>query len=296
MGYNIKFICAFLINIALLFSFAFAYPIQLKTYSWNYQNGAKVIYFTYNETCETLTPAQVYLELNDAITTWIAAIPSSHFYLVLPENALNEKGSFDPFSGQPSNFINEIFWTHDIPQQWINIANCQAAPAAPELINCLAADIGFYYYTPGNPQQSPYTWSNNQIGSDQIDVETVALHELGHAFGLDDMDINGYQNSVMWWDYSSGNPVVKRELSPYDIASIQTVYNFAVLPPTTSPPEIAFIREKRLLSIGITYQVLIWILSATRIYSSIAMAAMWTPGKICMFRHRQVKVMPPFRN
>jgi hypothetical protein len=59
--------------------------------------------------------------------------------------------------------------------------------------------------------------SNINWGSGGYDLETVALHELGHAIGMDHTTVNG---AVMYPSYQG----VKAQLTSDDIAGIQSIY------------------------------------------------------------------------
>ena len=69
----------------------------------------------------------------------------------------------------------------------------------------IAGDIDF---------NSAKTWNNGTT----YDLETVALHEIGHALGLDHSTVNS--SAVMWASYTG----VKQTLSADDIAGIQALY------------------------------------------------------------------------
>jgi predicted Zn-dependent protease len=69
----------------------------------------------------------------------------------------------------------------------------------------IAGDIDF---------NSAKTWNNGTT----YDLQTVALHEIGHALGLDHSTVG--PSAVMWPSYTG----VKRTLSADDIAGIQAIY------------------------------------------------------------------------
>ncbi|KAG6421579.1 hypothetical protein SASPL_118136 [Salvia splendens] len=62
-------------------------------------------------------------------------------------------------------------------------------------------------------------WSIGAV-PDAIDLESVALHEIGHLLGLDHSD---NQESIMYPSISSG--VVKNNLNDDDIKGIRALYN-----------------------------------------------------------------------
>jgi predicted Zn-dependent protease len=62
-------------------------------------------------------------------------------------------------------------------------------------------------------------WSTNP-STDEVDLESVAVHEIGHLLGLDhSMD----QNSIMFAEIPPGT--IKRELGQDDIAGIRALYS-----------------------------------------------------------------------
>ncbi|KAK4798311.1 hypothetical protein SAY86_030637 [Trapa natans] len=62
-------------------------------------------------------------------------------------------------------------------------------------------------------------WSTTTPTSEEIDLESVALHEIGHALGLNH---STDQNAVMYAYIGQG--VVKRELQQDDIDGIKSIY------------------------------------------------------------------------
>jgi hypothetical protein len=70
------------------------------------------------------------------------------------------------------------------------------------------------------------TWVDDPFEADDgalYDLQTVLLHEVGHALGLGHSDIDG---SVMFPSYEGG----KRSLTADDIAGIQHIYGMAPVP------------------------------------------------------------------
>ena len=67
-----------------------------------------------------------------------------------------------------------------------------------------------------------FTWVDDpldMVGNMQFDIYTVALHEVGHALGLDHLDTS-VPNAVMNPTYGGA----RRSLSQDDITGIQTLY------------------------------------------------------------------------
>lgn len=69
-------------------------------------------------------------------------------------------------------------------------------------------------------------WStSNSISKDEIDVETIALHEIGHILGLEHSFNN---NSVLFAYYTKGS--IKRTLTTDDIDGIRELYSAITVP------------------------------------------------------------------
>lgn len=86
------------------------------------------------------------------------------------------------------------------------------APNTQTLFGGPAGTVG------GDIHFEPYvTWDNDDFLGFGFDIRTVALHEVGHALGLDHSDIVG---SVMEEGYHG----VRHELTADDIAGIQALY------------------------------------------------------------------------
>lgn len=65
----------------------------------------------------------------------------------------------------------------------------------------------------------------------QFDVESVALHEIGHCLGLDD----NYTDSLYVMYYSMTSGTVKRNLTSYDITTLYNIYSH---PYTINGPQL----------------------------------------------------------
>lgn len=81
-------------------------------------------------------------------------------------------------------------------------------------------------FGPGSPlrrgevhMDAAETWTVGPLSSGNADLETVVLHEIGHALGLDHIpDLN----AVMFRRFPLDR--VKRVLTPIDVAAIRTLY------------------------------------------------------------------------
>jgi len=68
-----------------------------------------------------------------------------------------------------------------------------------------------------------FTWGDATTMSGVMDLQNIATHEIGHAFGLLDL----YQkpcSDVTMFGYSSYGDVSKRDLAPQDITGLQLIY------------------------------------------------------------------------
>lgn len=69
-----------------------------------------------------------------------------------------------------------------------------------------------------------YAWGDaTKDGSKVMDIQNIATHEFGHAFGLADI-YSGAYSKVTMYGYSNYGETSKRDLEPQDIAGIQKIY------------------------------------------------------------------------
>ncbi len=74
---------------------------------------------------------------------------------------------------------------------------------------------------------SPWTLDTTDV---KIDLQSVALHEFGHALGLKHSSVS---ESVMFSGYKRGT--VRREPAADDLAGLRAIYGEAPTPPTPPP-------------------------------------------------------------
>lgn len=98
----------------------------------------------------------------------------------------------------------------------------------PEHVNTLALNRSWHYPATGYLVESDikfntdFDWATN--GSPvAVDVETIALHELGHALSLDDLYSSADRDKVMYGYCSEG--IIKRTLNQDDIDGIIHLYS-----------------------------------------------------------------------
>ncbi|KAK2980802.1 hypothetical protein RJ640_029879 [Escallonia rubra] len=90
----------------------------------------------------------------------------------------------------------------------------QNAFNGPTLAHAFAPEDGRFHY------DADEKWSLNP-SSDQVDLESVAVHEIGHLLGLRHTpDIPG---AIMYPEFSYG--IIKRNLHPDDIEGIRVLYS-----------------------------------------------------------------------
>ncbi|PIA62262.1 hypothetical protein AQUCO_00200328v1 [Aquilegia coerulea] len=126
--------------------------------------------------------------------------------------------------------------------KWAAVTHFTFAEAAPETLADI--EIGFYRLDHGDGASfdgsggvvahsaaptagvSHYDadekWSSSDPNETEMDLESVALHEIGHLLGLQHSDVPG---AVMVSGIGPG--VIKRELQPDDIQGIHTSYNIS---------------------------------------------------------------------
>jgi hypothetical protein len=71
--------------------------------------------------------------------------------------------------------------------------------------------------------QYDFDWGDATLDQGLMDLQNIATHELGHAFGLADLyDSDAYEETM--YGYSSEGDTEKRTLYLGDIAGIQNLY------------------------------------------------------------------------
>jgi hypothetical protein len=68
-----------------------------------------------------------------------------------------------------------------------------------------------------------FIWGNADINPAVMDFLNIAVHEIGHGFGLDDLYTLGAMQETMY-GYSTEGETKKRTLNTGDIAGIQAMY------------------------------------------------------------------------
>lgn len=81
-----------------------------------------------------------------------------------------------------------------------------------------------YAYAPGDGRlyfDSAERWTTNPTSLDQTDLQSVAVHEIGHNMGLDHSDD---PNAIMYPQYPPGS--IKRNLGADDINGLRALYGY----------------------------------------------------------------------
>ena len=105
------------------------------------------------------------------------------------------------------NSANEIFWSNTMQSGILGTAYSWYSGSS-----LLETDISF---------NDSYTWSTGSSGT--YDIESIALHEMGHWLNLRDLYGSGDSAKIMYGFGSSGQQ--KRTLNASDAAGIQWIYS-----------------------------------------------------------------------
>jgi len=165
------------------------------TKAWNKRN---LKYSFGRLTTDNVSPEDVMDAIKRAFNTWTNAGVGLTFQEVPP-------------SGKPDIFIE---WRSandpDFNMVGGEIAHADYPPGASKIVNKPPLPIHF--------DDSENTWV---IGAEfnSYDIETVALHEIGHCLGLKHSNVDG---CVMNSFISSG--FINRDLQPDDISGIESLY------------------------------------------------------------------------
>jgi predicted Zn-dependent protease len=170
--------------------------------SWDH----RILTYYFQSTTVDLSPAEGRAAIKSAFATWQAATHISFIEVCNPANAdiiiltaARDHGCpKGPFDGQPNNGNNEL--AHGL--------------FPPPYLGSFAGDIHF-------DEDEDWTTDFRPGYHQPIDLESVALHEIGHSLGLAHSN-NLY--AVMYSNYDGSH----RNLEQDDIDGIRTIYG----PPT----------------------------------------------------------------
>jgi len=179
-------------------------------------------------------PEVVHAALANAFGTWDGVETATNLNFAVLEDA---GGNYDVFDGPndgPPWF--DGYYNLDPDASW-NYANIVVGGWLPEeyFLNLGSSDILAVTWTgklrgglgPRKPTwhaeiffNDRWNWTDNPSGPDDFDIETVALHELGHALGLGHGEADDGVDSIMDPFYFG----VQRELFQDDIDGLTALY------------------------------------------------------------------------
>jgi MYXO-CTERM domain-containing protein len=160
---------------------------------------------------DDLTPVKTDLAIDAALATW-NVLSCSDLVVQRTGDAPNPKSNL--LAGANPNGINEVQWLEDATWSYGKWVLGVTAPLTTGGGSITEADIAFNGYK--------QKWSIN--GDGRIDVESVALHEIGHAFGLNH-NLGPYDESDLPTMHPSVLPnLASRSLSPDDASAVCFLY------------------------------------------------------------------------
>jgi hypothetical protein len=169
-----------------------------------------------------LTPDQ-FKGLQRAMNTWESAIGKKLFAY----QGIHQGTTGDSFPDLYSS-LNDHVNGHYLDEHWSKTGKPPIVlattiwdndPGDPDKI--VTADIRFNsdYYNIGDSLAS-----RNKTDKEMVDMQTLALHELGHLLGLAHIDANVDPQSIMNPSVYIGEGLANRRLSKGDIQRIQKIY------------------------------------------------------------------------
>lgn len=166
---------------------------------WNYLGGNPVaVDMKVNPNCADPTAPDELAALTSAMNSWSTAGANFVYNYAGSTSITNYT-----FNGQ-----NEMCWNPGTSGGALATTSAWYQPGTSNMTEC---DVVFW---DGNT-----TWNTSWPSLFQFDVESVALHELGHCLGLDHSQYNW---AVMWPSISWGE--VQRDLSSDDIEGVIWIY------------------------------------------------------------------------
>jgi hypothetical protein len=190
--------------------FGTTYAYQLKKWSWNWiESTPKVVHLWINPNCADPSAPNELIAITNAYNTWSAVLTNFDF---------NYSGSsYHIYCFQ--NDSNDVCWN---PGIYIPDPRSQSVTGTWANGDTVTeADIVFF--------DSLFVWCTGTPSDTQMDVESAALHELGHVLGLG----NYTDPSVVMYDTLYFGEM-HRSLATDDINGMKAIYGLVVTNPNGS--------------------------------------------------------------
>ena len=190
--------------------YPFIVPFGYGQYKW--PGTFPIMTYVVNENCADCTGEGAAFQ--SAGTTWNNAGAKFAFSYGGATTATTKSG----------NSINEVMWGTTLGSSTIAEATMWFNTSTMTLLECdiMFNDLNFFWDTSGAPSGS------------QMDVQTIAVHELGHWLSLRDLygSIGDWVNDNGKIMYGfGGNGLLKRNLATGDLDGIRWIYGLATQAP-----------------------------------------------------------------
>ena len=162
-----------------------------------WDSGDFPVTYRVNENCGDMTGEAD--EVDDAFETW-----ENHVYSDID---FTDGGSCTTTSYSQNNY-NDVFWVASLPGD--GIGRCTTWDTAGEIYEF---DIEL---------NDNYTWCNGYV-TDELDVQNIVTHEVGHSVGLRDLSDSSNSELTMF-SVSNTHEIKKRTLNTGDMWGAQHIY------------------------------------------------------------------------
>lgn len=159
--------------------------------------------YVINPTGSGLSAEFVTTAISTAAETWDAATPSELFNDTYTVNYTAQYGV--------QNYENTIAFGDYPESDVIGVTSIWYTRRGRRIVEF---DILF---------DTDFTWGDATVNLTVMDLQNIAVHELGHGAGLDDIYTSSCAEVTMY-GYSTEGETEKRTLEPADIAGIQKLY------------------------------------------------------------------------
>lgn len=165
----------------------------------------------------------VVKELREAMTVWEKAVGMQLFTYDGVENVKGDsfKELYDPLKDSVNGHYFDFNWSKNTGKSYTVLATTIWENEARDVSAIAKADIRYNneYYKFGD-SLSEFSDAKRII----VDMQSLALHELGHLLGLKHVDVSVDRYSVMNPSLFIGEGLITRNLSHGDIQRIRQVY------------------------------------------------------------------------